>query len=532
MNPLMRKLATATAPLILVLSLPGQQVPNRTTLNQLLGNARTDEGFGAFTTIFPGAAGILGPLLNRSSVFGSQGPQLVAAGCSYRCPGGNVIWPTPGYGVLTSNALSIDPTANTMIIDYDLPVLAAGFDVLWARQLIGPFTGTVTFRDTNNNTLGSLAITATGPGQVTFAGWQDVGGIASVELVSGNAIHPIVIDNHTYGLDALLASEKESFGAGCNETYASFYETTSSFDLSNRSLSFTYTGNTYVVLPGTAAPLPTTGTPISFNASSVVTFPLNWTLPFPGGTTDKLYIRSRGFVQLSSAPLLSSSLLTNGPVIAAKISDYNHGQGSVVVETDPVAQTATITFLQVPEFGSTGTNTFQYRFDGLGNVELRFGSCVARSAQTGWSPGANNLDPGSIDISAATAILPSDRDRLPLSMTAGYPFLGATVDLVITRVPPGSIATAHVLGLTEFVPGIDLSTLGLPTCAAYTSVDSSHLTLMPAGTSTTFGLAIPNQPFFIGLQLAAQGLALDPAGGHNAFGGLTSNGLRLVIGQF
>jgi hypothetical protein len=164
MNVLTSKLAAATAPLILVLSLPGQQVPDRATLNQLLGNTRTDEGFGAFTSVFPGAAGIMGPLLNRSTVFGSQGPELIAAGCSYHCPGGNVIWPTPGYGVLTSNALSIEFTSNTMLINYDLPVAAVGFDVLWARQLIGPFTGTVTFRDANTNTLGSLAITATGPG--------------------------------------------------------------------------------------------------------------------------------------------------------------------------------------------------------------------------------------------------------------------------------------------------------------------------------------------------------------------------------
>jgi hypothetical protein len=534
MNASLRTLAAVAAPLACVLPLLGQQVPDRATLNALLGNARTVEAFEAWVPLSPGLQAILGPVANRSSVIGTQGPGLLAAGCSYRGIGGNVIWPTAGgSSTLTSNGLSISFAATSMIIEYDVPVPAVGFDVLWAQLLLGSGRCTVTFRDASANALGSLVISAAVPGQVSFAGWQDAGGIASVELVSAISIQQMVIDNHTYGLDSQLASDKESFGAGCNTTYASFYEGTNNFDLSNTSLSFTNTGTTYRVIPGSDLPLPVTGTPTPIN-STVVTFPLNWTFPFPGGSTDRLFIGRMGFVRFRQSAFGNSSLFTNGPAVAAKQSSYNFGQGgSVYLETDPVAQTAKVTFLQVGELNTSGTNTFQYLFDAQGRIEMRFGSCVPGPALTGWSPGANNLDPGSMDISAATVIMPSDRDRQPLAIaTAGFPIIGSNLPLVITRVPPGSLATFHVLGLTAFQPGLNLSSVGMPTCMAYSSIDFSHLAVNPPGASVTYGLAIPNQPNLVGLELFAQGFALDPAGGHNPFGGLTSNGLRLLIGGF
>lgn len=532
MQALPRTLVSVAAPLVCLLPLLGQQVPDRATLDALLGNTRTDEGFDAFQPLFPGSAAILGPVADRSTVIGWQGPELLAAGCSYRSPGGDLIWASVGYGVLASQALSIRFTSTTLVVEYAVPVLASGFDVLWAQQLFGPFTGTVTFRDASANALGSLAVSATGPGQASFVGWQHAGGIGLVELVSGNGIHPMVIDNHTFGLDWRLASDKGSFGTGCNTTFASFYESTNNFDLSNSSLSFTNLGATYLVVPGTDLPLPATGTPTPFTGS-ILTLPLNWNFPFPGGTTDRLYVGSKGFVRFSQSFATNVNLLTNGPVVAAKVSDYSHSQGSVVLESDPVARTAKVTFLQVPEFGATGTNTFQYLFDAQGRIEMRFGSCVPGTALTGWSPGANNLDPGSIDISAAAVVVPSDRDREPLAMAAvGYPVTGSNLDLVISRVPPGSLATCHVIGLTAFLPGLDLSPIGMPTCSAHSSIDFSHLTVSPPGASTTYRLSIPNQPVLFGLELFAQGLVLDPAGGHNPFGGLASNGLRLLIGPF
>src|SRR5690606_7272104 len=168
---------------------------------------------------------------------------------------------------------------------------------MYGQQLFGGFSATVDFKDAGGTLLGSIAVSATGPNQRTFAGWTDVGGIASVEITSAVPIHPAVIDDHMYGLDQAFASEVQSFGSGCNRTFASFYENHGAFDLSNTSLAFSPVGANYVVLPGTSPVVAPIAQPSLINGVSALS--LGWTFPYPGGTTTQLYVGRRGFVRFT-----------------------------------------------------------------------------------------------------------------------------------------------------------------------------------------------------------------------------------------
>ncbi|MCK5942718.1 MAG: hypothetical protein KAI24_12150 [Planctomycetes bacterium] len=515
-------------------SLSCQQIPDRATLNAILGGSGTNEAFEALTVIFPGAAAVIGPTLDRTTTFGAQGPGLVAAGVTYGAVGGDLLWPEQGYGSLTSGALLTSlGTSGPMTIDYAIPVVATGMDVMYAQQLFGGFSAVVTFRGPGGNVLGTVPVAATAPNVPTFVGWTAVGGIASVEIASVTAFHKATIDDHAYGLDQASASDVVPFGSGCYEHFASFYEDHDAFDLSNTSLAFTLTNGSYVVQPTTSPVASPTGPPLIWGYG-VFPLALGWTFPYPGGTTQDLYVGSEGFVRLSNVTTPQMSLLTQGPQFAARASSYLPSSGSVYFETDPVAQTATVTFSQFGESGAPfGSNTFQYHFDGQGNVELRFGACVAGVSTTGWSPGAPSLDPGSVDISSLGVIAPAPADVRPLALVASdFPVIGSGVDLVIDHVPTGSPATVHVVGFTEFSPGIDLAVLGMPGCFGHVSPDFLMLSPAPAASTSTYLLAIPNQPALIGQTVSAQGLAFDVLGMPNPFGAISSNALRLTLGQF
>jgi hypothetical protein len=92
----------------------------------------------------------------------------------------------------------------------------------------------------------------------------------------------------------------------------------------------------------------------------------------------------------------------------------------------------------------------------------------------------------------------------------------------------GSLVAAIVFGLTKFDPGIALDPLGMPGCNAYTTPDLLVAGLTPGPTFSS-ALPIPPNPALTGFQLLGQGLVLS-ASIPNAFGGITSNGLDLVVG--
>lgn len=532
-----RSLLIAAALGPLAAPLAAQSIPDRATLATYLGNAHLMEQFEGYVHLFGNTAAILSSTLDQNTVVfnapgGPQGPGLVAPGCTYTCPGGLLSWADGGFGGVQTQQLTTLPSANTIVIDYDYPVIATGLDVSWTNFVPPPLTGTVTFRDASGTALGTIPVAAPGAGVNVFVGWFHATGIASVEIVSTSTNNSPSIDNHDYGIDPLDTAGSYSVGFGCYKTYASFSQFHSSFDLSNRSLRFDNTGSTYAVTVGSLPVAPTAAPSVVMQDEEVLTFPLGWTLPYPGGTTTDLYISSNGFLHLVPNASPTLNFLNSGPVIAAKAWNLDPSAGGTVTfESDPVAQTVTITFDQVPDAGSNNANTFQYFFDGAGHVELRFGTCAPTLGRTGWSRDSTNAVPPSIDISAATQIDPAPADRNPLELSvSANPVMGTTVDLTIGEVPTTSIATIHSFGVTAVVPSLNLATVGMPDCYLHFSMDFLHLTPTPVGSSATYALAVPNNMALVGQTWGVQGAALDPAGMHNDLGLITSNGIALRVG--
>jgi hypothetical protein len=175
-------------------------------------------------------------------------------------------------------------------------------------------------------------------------------------------------------------------------------------------------------------------------------------------------------------------------------------------------------------------STFQIAIYATGNVEYRYLNCASTiTVLTGWSPGGGARDPGSTDVSALVALVCAT-DLYPLThATSTRPVCGATVQLQTADLPAGSLLGGTILGLTQFFPGIDLGLIGMPGCALYASLDVLDLTV-PSASSFGYALAIPSSVSLVGTTVLTQGIAHAPWG--NPFGMTTSNGLRLVVGDY
>jgi len=356
--------------------------------------------------------------------------------------------------------------------------------------------------------------------------WQEAGGqIARVELFAGTGS----------GNFALA----QPYGTGCYDAFASFYETfpAATFDLSNTSLTLYPTGNGYIAIPGPNAWFPPVGVNLFLGDNMVSPpQPLGFTLNYPGGSTSSVCVSSNGYVWAQSNSNNGccgghpTGLLTQGARWCALWNDLDPGAGGTVFFDQDLANGAAyVTFVAVREAASPGNlNTFQVAFFANGVVELRFQSCTLAVLQTltGWSPGVNQRDPGSVDISA-TPVLLTAPDQFALALAAsGRPVIGTTIHLNSTNLPAGSWLGAVICGFTEHTTGLPLYGIGMPGCFQYLSLDAS-LSFTPAGGTGTHAFPIPNQAPLSGVIMLAQSAAFAP--GANPLGVIASNGVRLTI---
>jgi len=370
---------------------------------------------------------------------------------------------------------------------------------------------------------------------------QLAAGAACNVAFSGTPFNPRVVNtNLHYAIGSGNYATKTSFGDGCVESFASFYETfASGIDLNGQSLMAINTGAGYLVIPSGSSWHTSTSTPVTMANDQVVPFPLGWSLPYPGGTTASLWVSSNGFVYLtnksaagccsgSATDLLSSSY---GPRWAALWYDLDPASGGAVrFDTSPATGTAYITFAQVPQRGTGNLNTFQYRFDQAGNVELRWQSCTCTGGPllVGWSPGANNRDPGPTDLSAIATLTTTAADVLPLRVAAdARPVFGTTVNLTIDRIPATAALSAIFFGLIQHDPGIPLASMGMQGCHQYASMDA--VVLLFATPTAVQPFVVPNNPALAGVHMLVQGASYDPAGGRTSLGAIASNGLDLRL---
>ncbi len=115
---------------------------------------------------------------------------------------------------------------------------------------------------------------------------------------------------------------------------------------------------------------------------------------------------------------------------------------------------------------------------------------------------------------------------LPRVGWVGHPIVGRSFEL---RLRAGAWAAPVVLNLGTPID-LDLTGYGMPGCHLLANIDviSVVLTASTFGTATSGPIAIPDVPAAIGVQLAAQWIAVDTAA--NPLGFVLSDSVRLTIG--
>src|SRR5262249_5482885 len=332
-----------------------------------------------------------------------------------------------------------------------------------------------------------------------------------------------------------------SVGTGCGACSSSFYEyfgTAAGFDLANSSMALVYSNGSYHVTTSAAAYVAPVGTNLNLTDDSETTVLLPFTLPYPGGSTPTLQVCSNGFISPGAGngtvftPDVSAFLGGTQPRWAACWHDLLPvAANNVYFDVDASAAVVRVTWLNVPNYSGGGANTFQYQFLPNGTIHVLWQamSAVGNAYLVGHTPGGGATARGARDVPPA---LPVGFDqcginRLALSLAAGMPVLGTTVNLTTTNVPPGSPFGATVVSFTAAVPPTNLASIGMPGCQAYLIGGNAWLVSAP-GASFALALGIPLDNSYIGTNVVAQSFTLSPP--LPPLGAIASNGGQLLLG--
>lgn len=464
-----------------------------------------------------------------------------------------------GAGVPTTVPLTINVPVN--------PSQVQGFYVTTTA-------GTLTY--TNGTTLGNV-----------FASNSDIQFLEGIgnAYPFGAVFSPRVWNGNIYytaGSGGGFAT-KTLYGAGCYDSprmaHEQFPGDTSPVDIANTQWSLIYqagvTGGNYVIVPAgnpyDGVTPATTGINLltqAYTSSSSA----NWddasivqTLPFAfpypnaaSATATSITVNSNGRIYLGSS--FDASFASNGansgytptsfrgttgaalPVLAGFMCDLDPTVGGAIWYESPSPNGGVrITWHNILNWQDTTytglpaqANYIQMELLPNGNVFLSFGQSLGNGgstgnvAITGFSAGAGEPLGPQLDWSALTGYL-SGTGEVALQIDAdNRPVTGTTINVTVSQLPASSVVAAVIYGFTKFDPGVPLAAIGMPGCNGHASPD-----VLVAGlpTASTFQspLTIPNSPALTGFQLLAQGLVLGTAIA-NPFGGVTSNGLDLVVG--
>jgi hypothetical protein len=350
-----------------------------------------------------------------------------------------------------------------------------------------------------------------------------------------------------------LASQ---YGASCYNNYVSFYENSlaGTFDLGGsvgvtNSIALTPNGaGGYTVAPGSNQWYAPTSANLALGDDAIsAPQALPSTLSYPGGSTSSIVIESNGNVWLQPPTHTSfivstgpASLLSRGAVLCPNYDDLDPsatGAGTIHFDVDAVTNVAYATWLGVPTWIATPppvrpTNTFQVAIFPSGVIEFRYQEMDSTLSWTatmcGFSPGAQNRDPGNRDISA-TMPFSTATDLIGLTLAAnGRPVTGTTPNVVTSNVP-GTGFSALLVNFSAVIPGIELGFLGMPNC--YQNVALAGAVTLNLGFTSPWSqpFGIPNDASYIGANVFFQSVAFVP--GVNPMGALSSNGLRFLVGN-
>jgi Galactose oxidase, central domain len=119
------------------------------------------------------------------------------------------------------------------------------------------------------------------------------------------------------------------------------------------------------------------------------------------------------------------------------------------------------------------------------------------------------------------------------NVATALPRIGQTMAVTIGNMPTPEgalllIGTSNTTSAFGPLP-IDLALLGAPGCLGRVSVDALQLFALGSAGAVGFGVAIPNDPFFVGLPIYTQALVFET--GINALGIVVSDAAAAVIGS-
>lgn len=115
----------------------------------------------------------------------------------------------------------------------------------------------------------------------------------------------------------------------------------------------------------------------------------------------------------------------------------------------------------------------------------------------------------------------------PLQLRSTRPVLGAPLVFTASAVPVGAPLGVLLLSFTRFTPPLDLAGLGMTGCVQYVGTESSFA-FLPASSSGTLSLGLPNNPLLNGTRAFSQSAVF--VAGANPLGVIASNGVELLLG--
>ena len=176
----------------------GSTVPNRATLQTLIGGIGTLESFEAYNVPNGGAEGLITPTVTSTTVVNGQGPGLVVPGIILSCSSGQQQWNGNGYFSLSTRTYLGYP-ANTLVVDFAPAVGAFGVDLTAFNGFA--YTAEVKVFATDDTTVlftQTLAV-PNAPSKIFF-GYQEAAGIGKVELRDQIHAWTAIIDDLEFGL--------------------------------------------------------------------------------------------------------------------------------------------------------------------------------------------------------------------------------------------------------------------------------------------------------------------------------------------
>ncbi len=131
--------------------------------------------------------------------------------------------------------------------------------------------------------------------------------------------------------------------------------------------------------------------------------PLGFTFPFNGFNYTDVYVNSNGNLTFGSGDTdfteSVGEFLNDQPRIAPLWDDLSPNNGGQV-SVEFGSGSATVIFENVPEFISTGANTFSVTLNVDGSYQIDYGALSASDGLAGTTEGGGAADPGETDLSA------------------------------------------------------------------------------------------------------------------------------------